>query len=137
MEDGNLKRIAKCCCGHASIEVIGEPEIHGVCHCNNCKQRTGSAFGISAYFKTENVLAKHGEFSYYSFQGSQTNSFQERYFCIVCGTTLFWRLSTSPNLVGIAGGCFAENPLGEPTYTNSCKKKFSWVKLPWRWKKYS
>lgn len=43
-------RTATCCCWQASIGVEGEPKIHLVCHCNNCKKRTGSAFGISAYF---------------------------------------------------------------------------------------
>lgn len=59
------------------------------------------------------------------------------YFCKFCGTTLYWNLSSSPDLTGIAGGCFVENPLGVPLYSNSSKSKFSWVKLPWRLKKYS
>lgn len=131
-----MKKIALCCCGKTSIEIKGEPEMLGVCHCDNCKRRTGSAFGISAYFKTENILAKNGEFSCYSFSASQTNSFQERYFCKACGTTLFWILSASPGLTGIAGGCFVGGALGAPSYSTSCKSKLSWVKLPWRWKKY-
>lgn len=130
-----MKRIAICCCGKASIVVKGEPELHGVCHCHNCQKRTGSAFGISAYFNTDNVLSKKGDFGCYSFHSVQNKSFQERYFCNVCGTTLFWRLSTYPHLTGVAGGCFAEYPLSEPTYATSCKSKFSWVRLPWRWRK--
>ena len=137
MVDRNLKRIAMCSCGKASIEVKGEPEIHGICHCNNCKQRTGSAFGISAYFKTENIIGINGEFSCYAFHGTQTNSFQQRYFCKFCGTTLYWSLASSPDLTGVAGGCFVEKPLGAPQYSNSYKSKVSWLKLPWRMKKYS
>lgn len=131
-----MKRIAMCCCEQTSIEVEGSPELHGICHCNNCKKRTGSAFGISAYFRNENILTKRGDFGCYPFQSRQNDAMQERYFCKACGTTLFWQLSTSPHLTGIAGGCFAEHPLSEPTYSASCKEKFSWVKLPWRWKRY-
>ena len=131
-----MKRIAMCCCGKASIEVEGEPDFQGVCHCDDCKKRTGSAFGISAYFDSDKVLSKKGDFGCYSFHSSQNKSFQQRFFCSACGTTLFWQLSTSPNLTGIAAGCFAGNHLPEPTYSTSCKSKFSWVKLPWRWKRY-
>lgn len=131
-----MKRVATCCCGEAAIEVEGEPEIHGVCHCDNCKRRTGSAFGISVYYKSENIVSKKGGLSCYSFHGRQDKSLQQRYFCSACGTTLFWQLSSSPDLTGIAGGCFAENRLSEPTYSASCNSKLPWVKLPWRWKRY-
>ena len=39
----------------------------GVCHCANCRRRTGSAFGISAYFPREAVLDRTGEFSVYAY----------------------------------------------------------------------
>lgn len=132
----NMTRTATCCCGKASLDVQGSPELHGICHCSDCKKRTGSAFGISAYFKSDNVLNIRGEFSCYSLQGSQTNALQQRYFCKACGTTLYWKISTSPDLIGVAGGCFSQSPLGEPTYSSSTKGKLTWVKLPWRCKKY-
>ena len=47
-----MVRRAVCCCGQATIEVEGEPAIHAVCHCDNCKRRTGSAFGIFQGFNT-------------------------------------------------------------------------------------
>ena len=48
---------ATCACGQASITVNARPTMHGVCHCTNCKRRTGSAFGISAYFDKSAVVA--------------------------------------------------------------------------------
>ncbi len=48
-------RIAQRCCGKTKTQVKANPVIHSVCNCNNCKQRTGSAFGISAYFYDEDV----------------------------------------------------------------------------------
>ena len=56
-----MKRLATCCCRDIGIEVEGEPEIHCVCHCDNCKRRTGSAFGISAYFKDAQIVQFIGE----------------------------------------------------------------------------
>ena len=56
-----MKRIAKCCCEQAGIEVEGEPELNLVCHCDSCKRATGSAFGISVYFKDEQIVRTFGE----------------------------------------------------------------------------
>ena len=56
-----MKRLATCCCRDIGIEVEGEPEIHCVCHSDNCKRRTGSAFGISAYFKDAQIVQCIGE----------------------------------------------------------------------------
>lgn len=130
-----MNRIAECCCGQLSIEVVGEPEIHGVCHCNNCKKRTGSAFGISSYFNNDQVLKKSGEPSCYSLHNSEQNHDQNRYFCKSCGTTLYWSVSTMPNLIGIAGGCFVSMPLGEPKFSASHEKICSWLSLPESWHK--
>lgn len=128
-----MNRIAECCCGQLSIEVAAEPEIHGVCHCNNCKKRTGSAFGISSYFNIEQVTNQNGEASCYSLHNAEQSHDQERYFCKKCGTTLFWKVSTMPDLIGIAGGCFIKDPLGEPTFSASHTNSCSWLTLPHDW----
>ena len=113
---------ATCACGQASITVNALPTMHGVCHCTNCKRRTGSAFGISAYFDKTAVVACTGETSIYAFAHASQGHDQERHFCALCGTTLFWFISTLPETIGIAGGCFADEGLPEPTYSVSERK---------------
>ena len=125
-----MKRKAQCCCGNFSIEIKGEPERHGMCHCNNCKTRTGSAFGLSAYFRIENVNGLSGESTCYQLINPNDGSEQKRYFCSKCGTTLHWSVSTFPELIGIAGGCFVESQLNAPTYSASHAGKYSWVMVP-------
>jgi hypothetical protein len=39
-----------CLCGAVRYRVAGEPTVAGVCHCSFCKRRTGSPFGMYAYF---------------------------------------------------------------------------------------
>ena len=130
-----MNRIAECCCGQLSIEVTGDPEMHGVCHCDNCKKRTGSAFGISSYFNNEQILRKKDDANCYSLHNSEQNHNQERYFCKTCGTTVFWAVSSSPHLTGIAGGCFVKKPLNEPIYSASHANTCSWISLPEDWHK--
>lgn len=130
-----MNKIAKCCCERCFIEVTGEPEFHGVCHCTNCKKRTGSAFGISSYFKNEYILEKHGAFNCYSLHNAEQNHNQERFFCSHCGTTLYWTISTSPELTGIAGGCFVGEGLGEPKYSLNHSQICKWLFFPNSWNK--
>jgi hypothetical protein len=124
---------ATCACGSASVTVNTQPTLHGVCHCTNCKRRTGSAFGISTYFDRTAVVERHGDMTVYAFHHSEMNHDQERHFCARCGTTLFWYISTLPDKIGIAGGCFASEGLGAPTYSTADGKREAWVSLPPEW----
>lgn len=125
-----MKRTARCACGDASITVDGEPEMYGICHCANCRRRTGSAFGMSAYFPRERVIEQTGALREYAFHHAAQNHDQSRRFCSRCGTTLHWTLSTLPHLIGIAGGCFTEPPLGTPSYSTSHSQCLEWVGVP-------
>jgi hypothetical protein len=48
-----LTRIALCCCGSLRAEATSEPALVAACHCIECQRRTGSPFGVSAYFPKE------------------------------------------------------------------------------------
>ncbi|NRB41481.1 MAG: GFA family protein [Pseudomonadales bacterium] len=112
-----------------SIEIQGDPAMHAACHCSNCRKRTGSAFGISAYFNNEQVVSEPTGLHLYQVYSAELSTDQERFFCGTCGTTLYWRLSNSPDMVGIAGGCFVDDPLPTPELSTSQSQKFSWVSL--------
>lgn len=129
-----MLRTARCACGQTSITLDAEPQMHGLCHCTNCKRRTGSAFGISSYFPRVSVTQQAGATAIYAFRHDAQGHDQARHFCTSCGTTLFWYLSTLPELVGVAGGCFADEGLPEPTYSVTHKKKEAWLSLPPLWK---
>jgi hypothetical protein len=103
--------------------------LNAVCHCDNCRKRTGSAFGWSVYFKDAQVVAKSGAFGVYN----QTTIPQKRYFCSTCATTLYWTVEMWPGLVGVAGGCFVGQDLPDPAFTLMGDKKCAWVNLPEPW----
>jgi len=122
-------RTARCACGTCTLEAEGEPLLNAICNCDNCKQRTGSAFGWSAYFPDEAVTVR-GDLRRYELPHRQT----DRFFCAACGTTLYWR-STSfmPGHTGVAGGCFTDNPLGPPNVTATDANRCAWITLPEGW----
>jgi hypothetical protein len=107
--------------------------LHGVCHCTNCKRRTGSAFGVSAYFDQAAVVQREGATHVYAFHHAAQSHDQERHFCPTCGTTLFWFVSALPGKIGIAGGCFAEQGLPAPDCSVTDQKREPWVSLPEAW----
>jgi len=129
-----VNRSASCCCGQSTIEVEGDPKLHRVCSCNDCKKSSGSAFGISAYFADSQVKNKNAETRSYHITNKETE--QQRYFCRSCGTTLYWKISRFPSIpgiaemTGIAGGCFTDNPLPFPTLSAATVNKCAWLELP-------
>ena len=120
-------RIAECCCGKTTLETEGEPRSNVICHCDNCKKRTGSAFGHAAYFKKEQVSNISGPLSCYELHHEEQNHDQQRYFCASCGTTLYWLVSDRPHVIGVAGGCFSQSPLLMPTISASESNRCSWL----------
>jgi hypothetical protein len=128
-------RVAQCACRAVSLRTEGEPALNAICHCDNCKRRTGSAFGWSAYFKDAAIQDVAGPLSRFVVPVSYK---QERFFCERCGTTLYWKSEARilEGLTGVAAGCFAESetPLPPPTYSASHSKSCAWVSLPAEWK---
>ena len=47
--------------------VNGDPVRASICHCRNCQRRTGSAFGIGAYFREADVEIR-GEVKTYEYR---------------------------------------------------------------------
>jgi hypothetical protein len=77
-----------CACGSVRYKTIGKEEHAGVCHCRYCQLRTGSAFGISVFFKSENVELLSGELKKFEYTTESGNKVTTQ-FCVECGTSLF------------------------------------------------
>jgi hypothetical protein len=119
-----MNRNATCCCGACSIVLQGDPSLNGLCHCDNCKRRTGAAFGWSAYFLDTQIISVDGELVEYRVRDEQVRSF-----CAKCGTTLFWKSKFMPEQTGVAGGAFVV-ALPAPNLSASNDKHLPWVTLP-------
>ena len=114
---------AKCCCGACSIEVAGVATFNAVCHCDNCRRRTGTAFGWSVYVGDDQLLSRAGPLQAWELPLEQP---QTRWFCSLCGTTLMWKTVWRPGETGIAGGCFETLP-PVPTASAADARRVGWV----------
>ncbi len=93
-----------CQCGQLRYRVEGQPVKAAVCQCRYCQTRTGSAFGVSAYFPRDKVSVS-GPVKDYSFTTESGRSFTT-HFCPNCGSNVLWTIGLTPDLTGIAVGSF-------------------------------
>jgi hypothetical protein len=122
-------RVAQCACGGITATVTAEPRFIVLCHCTQCQRRTGSTFGIGAYFRREDVELS-GTPKAYTRQVEGTERTVTNYFCPECGGTVYWTLDLRPNHVGIAVGNFADPSFGAPTRAVWSEHKHHWINLP-------
>lgn len=108
------ERTATCACGALSIRVRGAPVKAGVCHCEQCQRRTGSAFGIGAFFDMGQVIATAGDARSWTRRGDSGRAVTF-HFCPTCGSNLYWTRDHRPDLMTIAGGAFADPDFPTPT----------------------
>ncbi len=127
----SLRRTAICRCGGCAIDVQGEPIMNLVCHCSSCKRRTGGPCGWTVTFRDDQVLDRRGEFTTYHSKGTAGRVVNS--FCSICGTTLFFAPQDYPGIIGCAGGCFVEDPLGDPVLSASDDQRCAWLSLPHGW----
>jgi hypothetical protein len=48
-------RVAACVCEQLTVSSSGDPTHVSLCHCLSCQRRTGSTYGIAAFYPRENV----------------------------------------------------------------------------------
>ncbi len=94
-----------CLCGETRYQVFDEPETTGACHCRYCQLRSGSAFGVLAYFKLENFLFSSDKVNTYEFSNDSGGAWKNQ-LCVKCGTTIRCELEVFLGQVGIMGGTF-------------------------------
>lgn len=87
----------QCLCGSVRFRINGAPGPAGACHCRQCRQWAGH-FWASVNIAAADLELITGEESLAWYDSS---SWAERGFCIVCGSSLFWRLS-DPDAARIA-----------------------------------
>lgn len=120
-----MQRMGQCSCGSVKVTVEGDPSAVVACHCLECQRRTGSVFGVGAYFPEEKAKFS-GETTQYSRLTGSGQPFVA-HFCPSCGTTLYWRVGQSSGLVGIAVGAFADPSFPSPVRSVWEQSRHAWV----------
>ena len=122
-----------CLCGKVRYRVNGNPdetEGAGICHCTFCKRRTGSAFGVAAYFPKAAVQITGGELKSYEYRSDESNKLLRMEFCPTCGTTVTWVGEWNSNLRTIAVATFDDPNWLRPQWQIFTRSALRWVVHP-------
>ena len=123
-------REAACHCGQLRLEVDGDPWIVSICHCLDCQRRTGSAFGMQAAFRPDQVRIV-GSFNDYSRISDEADRKEHVFhFCPGCGSQVFYTEPTEPDLIVVSVGSFADPSFPPPTESGYDWRRHPWVALP-------
>lgn len=121
-------RTASCACGQLRIACRGEPSMVSLCHCLDCQRRTGSTFGIAAFFPRDAVTVEGRSGSYRrSSDSGHAVTFQ---FCRDCGSSVFWEAERKPEAIAVAVGCFADPSFPAPSQSVYDERRHPWVAVP-------
>ncbi|MGI8705805.1 MAG: GFA family protein [Sphingomicrobium sp.] len=121
-------RTASCRCGQLRATASGDPVRVSVCHCLDCKKRTGSAFSAQARWPAEQV-ATEGESKSWSHLGDSGNRITH-HFCPGCGSTVHYVIEGKfDGLVAIPLGAFDDPCFAEPGFSVWEQRKNHWVAI--------
>ena len=121
----SIIRNASCRCGQLRITCTGEPIRVSVCHCRNCKARSGSAFSAQARFPADQVRTE-GEAKLYQHAGG-SGTLADFYFCKDCGSTLWFLNRPELDSYAVPIGNFEPGHDFEPQFSVYEDRQLPWV----------
>jgi len=120
---------ASCQCGALSTTITGDtPPMTVLCHCRDCQKRSGSPFGVTAYFP-ESAVTLAGDAREFTRATDVGNHFTTG-FCPVCGSTVYARASKYPEIIGITAGTITDPAFPAPARSVYEQSRHHWVTLP-------
>jgi hypothetical protein len=121
-------RTASCRCGQLRATVTGDPVRVSVCHCLNCKKRSGSAFAVQARWPAERVQIE-GSSKTFVKAGDSGNP-ATFHFCPECGSDVYYVIDGKfDGLIAIPLGAFDDPYFGKPEYSVYEGRKHEWVDI--------
>ena len=121
-------RMASCSCGKLRLECSGEPQKVSLCHCLDCQRRTGSTYGIAAFYARDAVTVLGSSAMYR--RNSDSGYAITFHFCPHCGSSVFWEPERMTEWIAVAVGAFADPDFPAPTQQVWQERRHPWVMLP-------
>ena len=119
---------ASCRCGQLRATVTGDPVRVSVCHCLNCKKRSGSAFAAQARWPAEQVSIEGRSSSFKKV--SDSGNFATFYFCPECGSDVHYDNNGKfDGQVAIPLGAFDDPFFLTPTFSVWEGRKHDWLEI--------
>lgn len=113
-----------CHCGAIRYEVEGEPIVHALCHCTDCRRHAGAPMvGWTMYPKGALKVTKGTPKTYKSSESGR------RQFCPECGTGLFYVNDVMlPNIVDVQSATYDDPAAIPPRAHIQVAERIEWMK---------
>ncbi|MGN6154776.1 MAG: GFA family protein [Sphingomicrobium sp.] len=125
-------RTASCRCGQLSATVTGEPVRVSVCHCLNCKKRSGSAFAVQARWPRDRVRIEGRSNGFVKVADSGNKA--TFHFCPDCGSDVYYEIDGNfdhkfDDLIAIPLGAFDDPYFLTPSFSVWESRKHDWLEI--------
>ncbi|HET9810862.1 MAG TPA: GFA family protein [Sphingomicrobium sp.] len=119
---------ASCRCGQLRASVTGEPVRVSVCHCLNCKKRSGSAFAVQARWPADRVEIE-GRSKPWVIVADSGNP-ATFHFCAECGSDVYYEINGKfDGQIAIPLGAFDDPYAFSPAFSVWEERKNDWVEI--------
>lgn len=118
-------RTASCPCGGLRAAATGDPARISVCHCLDCKRRSGSAFAWTATYAADRVEVSGDQATWE--RRSDHGRWARFHFCRTCGATVAYEIEVRPGMISIPAGGFADPQFPAPTIEVYEERRCPWL----------
>jgi hypothetical protein len=116
-----------CLCGGVRYELTEAPVSASYCHCRRCQRRTGTAASAQARVAPGALRIVQGAELVREWAPADG---WPKCFCSVCGSALWSRSPTDPDLFSVRLGTFDEDPGIRPQYRQFVTFAAAWEPIP-------
>jgi hypothetical protein len=117
-----------CLCGSIAYEYHGAIGPAGYCHCDDCRRRSGSAFGISVMVEAAALRIVRGQPKTFT-KRADSGVELTRAFCPDCGSALFTTSAKNPLLAYVQAGSLDDPRVVKPTQQSWTRSAVSWATI--------
>jgi len=125
-------RTASCRCGQLKVAVTGDPVRVSICHCLNCKKRSGSAFAVQARWPSAQVQIDGASQTFIKVADSGNRA--TFHFCPECGSDVYYEIDGKfddkfNDLIAVPLGAFDDPFFLTPAFSVWENRKHDWVEI--------
>lgn len=121
-----MKVTGSCHCGEITYEAEIDPELVGICHCDDCQVLTGSAYRVSVPALAEQFHLLTGAPKAYVKTADSGNR-RRHSFCPTCGTPVCASADRDdPPSYSLRVGCLSQKAALPPKRRIWCKSALPW-----------
>lgn len=118
-----------CQCGRVRYTLSAQPLLLYLCHCQDCRKQSASAFGMSMWVARESLKLTQGQIKRWTRladSGRQVTCC----FCEDCGSRLWHEPSRNPEIVNVKPGSLDDPSDLRPVGQVWMQRSLSWMQLP-------